>query len=329
MWVMMNATGMESGTHGAASATDLLAHTVWITRLARILTVNASDADDLVQETWLAALKHPPERDRPLLPWLAEVTRNAFRMRYRSDRRRVEREHASMAVEILSPATPAELTERARLQQLLVGMVLDLPEGQRDVLLMRFFDDLSSVQIAKRLAIPEGTVRWRLKEGLEKLREKLDARHDGNRNTWCTGIAVAFRLPSRADAVSTRSPTPTGTFGPRAVPAVMMLAAIVGGALYLHQQRQSADVQVATHARQIQEHASRFLPSPVEEAFDQDLRSAVIMGNVVDDNDVPVPGAVVAAMASAETPTLYPPRHDKIATTGGRRAEPHQVRGET
>ena len=40
----------------------LLAHAAWLRRLAEVLTRGDADAEDLVQETWLAALRSPPSR---------------------------------------------------------------------------------------------------------------------------------------------------------------------------------------------------------------------------------------------------------------------------
>ncbi len=56
----------------------LLEHSSWASRLARSL-VGESAAEDLVQETWLAALRHPPKTNRPLKPWLRTVLGNLAR----------------------------------------------------------------------------------------------------------------------------------------------------------------------------------------------------------------------------------------------------------
>jgi predicted RNA polymerase sigma factor len=70
-------------TASTVTIADLLAHTAWARRLARSLTADADAADDLVQETWIAATQHPPATDRPLRPWLAVVLRNLFIKRSR------------------------------------------------------------------------------------------------------------------------------------------------------------------------------------------------------------------------------------------------------
>jgi DNA-directed RNA polymerase specialized sigma24 family protein len=55
--------------------------------LARSLVHGDTEADDLIQDTAIAAITHPPEADRPARPWLAMVLRNRWRMNRRTDSR--------------------------------------------------------------------------------------------------------------------------------------------------------------------------------------------------------------------------------------------------
>ena len=57
----------------------LLAHADWLRDLARKL-VGGAAADDAVQDTYVAALRSPPDPALPAKPWLARVLRNASRM---------------------------------------------------------------------------------------------------------------------------------------------------------------------------------------------------------------------------------------------------------
>src|SRR5690348_10304935 len=77
---------------GRATPEDLLAHAAWVRRLAGALVGDAHVADDVVQDTWLAALRHPPAADRPVRPWLARVVANVASNRRRGDRRRADHE---------------------------------------------------------------------------------------------------------------------------------------------------------------------------------------------------------------------------------------------
>ncbi len=164
---------------------ELLEHSAWLRRLAGTLVRGDADADDLVQETYLAALRSPPLDDRPVRGWLREVARNAGRMRARTDGRRARREAEGLAVG--EPSTPSAdvLLSRLAAQRRLSTLVAELGEPFRTTVLLRYFEGLSAAEIARRQAVPEGTVRWRLKTGLDRLRAELDRDSGGDRQRWC------------------------------------------------------------------------------------------------------------------------------------------------
>src|SRR4051812_33865527 len=80
-------------SEGALDADELLSQGSWLRRLARSL-VDESAAEDVLQETYAAALSSPPGPGQPLRPWLTTVLRNFARMRFRAHRRRQQRERA-------------------------------------------------------------------------------------------------------------------------------------------------------------------------------------------------------------------------------------------
>ncbi|MEO8551831.1 MAG: sigma factor, partial [Kofleriaceae bacterium] len=77
----------------APTTEELLAHTEWLTRLARALVGDAT-AGDVVQDTYEVALGTAAHRRGPLRPWLGGVARNVARMATRSRVRRERREQA-------------------------------------------------------------------------------------------------------------------------------------------------------------------------------------------------------------------------------------------
>lgn len=163
--------------------------TPWLRTLAQKL--GADDADDLVQETWLAAVRHPPDRRRPLRPWLAQVLRNALLMRRRTEVRRVRREGAvSLDVEPPAAGDAGERLER------LEALIADLAEPFRGTIRLRYEDGLSAAEIARRQGVPAGTVRWRLKTGLDRLRAGLGA--DVVRDRRGTALLVVLLILSFA-----------------------------------------------------------------------------------------------------------------------------------
>ncbi|MBL8922168.1 MAG: sigma-70 family RNA polymerase sigma factor [Myxococcaceae bacterium] len=178
-----------SGTNDPAR---LLAHAGWVrvlaTRLAR-----GEDRDDAVQDVWLAALRSPPDESRPARPWLAQVLANAARRRFRDEATRQRHEQAGTGDE--APATPEALVARAELHTLVVNEVLALDEPFRQTVLLRFFEGDSSEDIARRAGVPAGTVRWRLKEGLDRVRASLDARY-GARSSWLGALSPLLLPPA-------------------------------------------------------------------------------------------------------------------------------------
>jgi RNA polymerase sigma-70 factor (ECF subfamily) len=167
-----------------ADLAELLLHATWLRRLARHLVRDDAEAEDVVQDTWVAATRRPPEAGRPARPWLAEVLRNFARMRRRGDHRRREREAATVTRETAEATTADDLLERMQLQRLVAELILELEEPYRSTLLLRFYEERTATEIARRDGVAAATVRWRLKEGLARLRARLDERHQGQRRAW-------------------------------------------------------------------------------------------------------------------------------------------------
>lgn len=142
--------------------------------LARSLVHGDADADDLLQDAAIAAIEHPPAEDRPVRPWLATVLRNRWRMDRRGRSRRLVREQAVGVALAESAESAPEAIDRARMLERLASALVALDEPFRDVVIRRYLDGQSAADIARALKIPAGTVRWRLKTGLERLRATMD-----------------------------------------------------------------------------------------------------------------------------------------------------------
>jgi RNA polymerase sigma factor (sigma-70 family) len=171
----------------------LLSHAGWVRALARSLLGDPHAAEDVVQETWLAALQRGPREGRPLSAWLARVARNFARRKLRSEARRSERERLGVRAE--GEPSPADLYERAALHRELVEAVMKLDEPYRSTILLRYFEGLAPRAIARREGVPVRTVSTRLARGLEKLRARLDASSGGGRKAWMSALAAFTRNP--------------------------------------------------------------------------------------------------------------------------------------
>ena len=74
-------------------------------------------------------------------------------------------------------------------------MVAALDEPYRSTVLLCYGEELSPSEVARRQGIPAGTVRWRLKQGLDRLRSGMDRAH-GSRRAWA-GLGPVL-VPSSA-----------------------------------------------------------------------------------------------------------------------------------
>lgn len=174
-----------------ANRSELLAHDDGLRALARVLT--REDAEDHVQDTYVAALSH--EAPRSTGPWMRQVLRNNVRDQARRHRRRRELAHyveqpASGASSELPEAQVAE-HEAARL---LREVLREVGEPYQEVLELRYFEERSAAEIARELDLPPGTVRWRCSEGLKRMRQALDARSNEQERPWM-GMMLAFAGP--------------------------------------------------------------------------------------------------------------------------------------
>jgi len=171
----------------------LFVHRDFLRGIARAMLADVDHADDAVQQTFLRALTHPPQR-HGVRAWLATVLKNIVRNQLRGQRRRES--HERNAVRRLRVPTPEEIAEREALRKRVLDAVLALDEPYRTTVLLRWFEDRTPNEIARELEISPTTVRTRLHRALARLRARLDALHDGDRKAW-TAVLAPLALGSR------------------------------------------------------------------------------------------------------------------------------------
>ena len=140
-------------------------------RLARVLTADRARADDLVQETYLRALRYfdTYQGERDIRAWLFTILRNLHREPHPPDAAPLA-EADAVADPVPDPEAAAIAADRA---QRLRRAIAALPEPAREVLMLREFAGLSYAAIAAELGVPEGTVMSRLARARAQLREAL------------------------------------------------------------------------------------------------------------------------------------------------------------
>ena len=139
-----------------------------------------SDAADVLQEVfweaWQAAAAYDPARGSPEA-WIVTRARTRAIDRVRAVRRRGETFVAPID-EALAPA-PADpggdAAQRAADRSVVMTALDRLPDAQREVVALAYYGGLTQTEIAEQLKQPLGTVKTRMRLGLERLREIMKA----------------------------------------------------------------------------------------------------------------------------------------------------------
>ncbi|MBQ0885360.1 sigma-70 family RNA polymerase sigma factor [Streptomyces sp. RM72] len=134
------------------------------------------EAEDVTQQVFVGAWRgrhgFRPERGA-LGAWLVGITRRRIVDALAARTRRL-----SLVESAARDAVPARLVQQAPDEVLdrvlLVEALARLPQAQREVLCMAFYEDLTQVQIAERTGVPLGTVKSHARRGLHRLRTAVD-----------------------------------------------------------------------------------------------------------------------------------------------------------
>jgi len=154
----------------------------YLLRLVR----DPATAEDLFQQTWLRVAERIRQFDsrRSFDAWLFAVARNlAIDHLRRSAPESLDEETpsgATAAAELRSAEPPAIETVLARERAgRLAAAMTDLPVIYRDVLTLRFEEEMKLEEIAVVLEAPLSTVKTRLRRSLDTLRRMLETRYPG------------------------------------------------------------------------------------------------------------------------------------------------------
>ena len=148
--------------------------------LAYRLTNGRQAAEDLAQEAfikaWRSAGSYRVGRGS-VRTWILSIVRNRAidLFRYHASRRRTQEKVETEAPRSLPNEAFAE-TWRNFKRDLVRQALEELPYAQREVLALKHFSELTHAEIADRLCLPLGTVKGRMRLGLEKLRKNSELR---------------------------------------------------------------------------------------------------------------------------------------------------------
>jgi RNA polymerase sigma-70 factor, ECF subfamily len=166
---------------GDQDAWELIVRQYWrkVFNVAYKFVGKHDEAEDLTQDIFFKIFKSLDTFDRRanFQTWLISVSRNLCIDHYRSVRKERETIDRDVDASELSP-TSKEIGAIALLEQrdrvaLLRQALTELPEALRTAVLMRDIQEMSYQEIAKKLRLPEGTVKSRINRGRTELARQV------------------------------------------------------------------------------------------------------------------------------------------------------------
>ena len=146
--------------------------------ILRIVRERADAADvlqDVFWEAWQSAASYDPGRGSPEA-WIAMRARARAIDRVRSLRRRGETFVTALDENVAPPmdhATRDSAAQQAADRGAILTGLAQLPEAQREVIELAYYAGMTQTEIAERTRQPLGTVKTRIRLGLERLRELM------------------------------------------------------------------------------------------------------------------------------------------------------------
>jgi RNA polymerase sigma-70 factor (ECF subfamily) len=127
------------------------------------------ETEDVVQETFMTAWREIQALRSPesFAPWVSAIARNLARSAATQRTRRAR-------LQPLGGPEPAPARGSAALYRRVLTEVERLPDGYREVFLLRYVQDLDCAEVSRQLGLPLGTVTSRLSRGHAMLRRRLE-----------------------------------------------------------------------------------------------------------------------------------------------------------
>lgn len=151
-------------------------HSSLVGYLYRMVNGDRPLAEDLAQESFLRMVRNLAQYEYPkrFKTWLYAIATNQVRDYYR----RAEMRHTqSMPEKLILPQTGSLSPEAVTIQQdetrRALAALADLPDKQREAIVLFYYEEMSLAEVAEVLAIPVGTVKSRLSVGIGRLRQTI------------------------------------------------------------------------------------------------------------------------------------------------------------
>lgn len=165
------------GGDSAAAAALVRRVSPQLHRLFVAQPASRTDADDLLQETWLRIhkVRHTYRPGEPALPWFYAIARHVRVDHYRRTVRMAAREQPLDDL----PEVAAPLSGASERTDSMEELLAPLPESQREVIEMLKVAEMTLEEVARATSSTIGSVKQKVHRAYEKLRQTMSAAEEG------------------------------------------------------------------------------------------------------------------------------------------------------
>ena len=144
-------------------------------RLALRMCGSEADADEVAQEAFLSAWKALPNfrGESQFSTWLYQLTTHAAIDLMRREKRQIAAADITEVSAADPTPSPQQQAEQSEQREIVRDAILQLAPEQREVVVLRFMEELSYEEIGAVLKLPPGTVKSRLNRAKAQLKEIL------------------------------------------------------------------------------------------------------------------------------------------------------------
>ena len=162
---------------------------------AMALLKNEADAEDVVQDTFVSLIESYDsiEDKSKVVAWLKKNAANKCLNRLtRTKTDNVEDEFFDSVEAVPEDFLPDSIVESEDTRKIIMNIINNvLSEDVRRTLILFYFDEMSTKEIAEALGIPQGTVLWRLNFAKKKIKKEVEKYEEEN-DTKLYGMAIPF-----------------------------------------------------------------------------------------------------------------------------------------
>ncbi len=171
--------------HGDLNGLETLVihYQVQAVHAAYLILYDRSLAEDVVQAAFVKVAEriHQFDDERPFAPWFFRIVVNDALKLAKKQKRSVSLDEqldeptAHLANWLVdSDPHPEQLVEQKEIRQVILKAISSLPPGQRAVIVMRYFLDMSELELSTKMGRPLSTIKWWLRDGRKRLRGLLE-----------------------------------------------------------------------------------------------------------------------------------------------------------